>query len=266
MGTPQITIETITPEMAAELLARSDLSNRRIRPATVQRYMNDMVAGRWQLTGEPIIVNGTTLINGHHRLNACIQGGMPFTTAVFRGADRQVYSVVDSGLPRQAGDVLEQDGHQNATVLGATVRLVLGYRSSTLNDNERLSLCATRQAMQAEAARARDLYEACVSTGKRARGDGYNPSAFAAFLVLLSEDHVGLDAALEYADPMISGAGLEAGDPRLALIRWLKSARKMKNVNHLAVYIRNRNAAIRGETRLVVQPWLKGQTFPVLEG
>ncbi len=184
LAPPTITIETITPDAAAELLGLN-LTNRLLRNHKVIAYAEDMLHGRWQLTGEPIIVNGTTLLNGQHRLHACVRAGVPFTTAVFRGADSDIYRVIDSGLPRLPADVLRHDGHPNPNLVAATGRLVLGYRTGTLTDTNRLAITASRLALQEEAADHRELYHSATCLGSNARKDGFNPSAVAAFSALV---------------------------------------------------------------------------------
>lgn len=266
MRTPQITIETITPEMAAELLEMSDLSNRKLRPHVVNRYAADMTEGRWMLTGEPIIVNGTTLINGHHRLTACVQSGTPFTSAVFRGADRSVYNVVDSGLARTTGDVLAHAGHANANIVAAAVRLVLGYRSNTLYDAHSWAVAANRLTMQDEAESNRERYQKAVNIGINVRKEGFNPSALAAFAVLLGEHVQDDDRALEFGRSLVAGVGLDAGDPRLAMRRWVLSARRMNNIMHLSAFVRCWNAYDAHKSLTIIRPWVRGTPFPVLEG
>lgn len=265
MGTPQITIETITPERAAELLKMSDLTNRRLRKHVVDRYAADMSGGRWMLTGEPIIVNGTTLINGHHRLTACVQSGASFTSAVFSGADRDVYSVVDSGLNRLASDVLAHNGHAHATTVAAAARLVLGYRSDALYDTHLLSIIANRQAVNEEADRFRDRYARAAQLSRRSYQEGFNPSAFAAMTIILTEFLGDEEQSAEFMQSLVDGVNMEQGDPRLAMRRWVMSARRQSNVMHLSALIRCRNAYGTGKPLTMIRPWMRGTKFPVIE-
>jgi hypothetical protein len=71
-----ISLEMITPDMAADLLA-VNVSNRNVRQRRVDQYARDMQVGRWQPTGEPITISDTgKLLNGQHRLMAVVQAGV----------------------------------------------------------------------------------------------------------------------------------------------------------------------------------------------
>ena len=125
MSNPHITIETITPDIAKTMLEQSDFENRGLRTHVVNLYAQDMRAGLWKMTGEPIVLNGTSVINGQHRLNACIVSETPFMTAVMRNADSDVYDVIDSGFKRTVSDLLKADGHTNWTTIASAARLVV---------------------------------------------------------------------------------------------------------------------------------------------
>lgn len=66
-------VETITPELAADLLSRN-MKNRPVSQQRVRKYMAAMVAGKWLLNGEAIKISiDGRLIDGQHRLKAIIQ-------------------------------------------------------------------------------------------------------------------------------------------------------------------------------------------------
>jgi len=259
---PQITIETITPEAALQLL-ELNVSNRYVRKVVVARYAADMSSGNWRLTGEPIIVNGTSLVNGQHRLLACVQSGVSFTTAVFRGAGDDVFSVVDSGLTRQHGDVLTHEGHANGNCVAATVRLVLAYQQNTIHDPKKLGELASRQRILAEANDRRSDYGIAASLGRRARVDGFNQSGTAAFCIILGDHIKSLDLAIKWVESVVSGADLSKGDPRLALGKWIVN-RVPDNRVHLSAFIRAYNAYETSRSMTQIKPWFTGTPFPRL--
>ena len=259
---PQITIETITPAAASELLALN-VSNRHVRKHVVARYVADMSSGNWRLTGEPIIVNGTSLVNGQHRLLACVQSGTPFTTAVFRGAADDVFAVVDSGLTRQHGDVLAHEGHVNVNCTAATVRLVLGYQNNVIHDSGTITRLATRQRVLSEANARRADYEAAVLAGQRSRVAGFNASAGAAFCIILGDYVKSLESAIEWVESVVRGTNLSDGDPRLALTRFAVT-RASDNKVHLSAFIRAYNAFEANQPRSYIRPWSTGAAFPRL--
>lgn len=98
-------VEKITPDIARKYLLKRSPSQRKISPATVQRYVNDLTSGTWEMNGEPIVFSKDgTLLNGNHRLTAIIKSGKPMTTLVVYGIDDNV-SIYDVQKKRTAKDV-----------------------------------------------------------------------------------------------------------------------------------------------------------------
>lgn len=131
---PGAHLEHITPERAQELLA-SNTHNRPIRPARINSYADEMGAGLWKLTGETIkIAADGTIIDGQHRLLACLQAGEAFDAYVVTGLDRQVFAVIDNPLPRHAKDAIQVSAldrgveEKSVALLAATLRLVGRYQ------------------------------------------------------------------------------------------------------------------------------------------
>jgi hypothetical protein len=79
-------VETITPEIATEILEKRNPRNRTISEGTVSAYATDMRNKRWTLTHQGLAFdeNGD-LIDGQHRLWACFQSGCSFESNVTRG-------------------------------------------------------------------------------------------------------------------------------------------------------------------------------------
>ena len=122
----QVEIRNITPEVAVVMLADNP-SNRPIKKNHVDAIARDMAAGRWQLNGDAIRMNcDGSLIDGQHRLAACIKAGVPFQTLVISGLDANVRATIDGGSKRTHGDRLSMIGVDNATQVSATTRLVAG--------------------------------------------------------------------------------------------------------------------------------------------
>ena len=69
----QITIETITPEIAKRYLLMNTGNFRSPDQSRVERYAKDMVRGVWDLTGDTIKFNGCILLDGQHRGQALAQ-------------------------------------------------------------------------------------------------------------------------------------------------------------------------------------------------
>ena len=82
-----VTVEDITPEQAASYL-ENNAKHRPIKQKKVDAYVSEMVNGQWQLNGKSIIFDSNgRLMNGQHRLSACVQSGVTLRILVGRGVD-----------------------------------------------------------------------------------------------------------------------------------------------------------------------------------
>jgi len=137
----RVEIVKLTPEMAKTLLAHNT-GNRPESKATVQRYVNEMAAGRWSETGETISfdVNGK-LINGQHRLRAVAETGVTIEEQILAwDVPEAAFAVLDCGKARSAADALKMEGLKNANEVGQAIRLVIGYSMhGTLDYKKKIS-------------------------------------------------------------------------------------------------------------------------------
>lgn len=113
----------ITPELARKWLGLNT-KNRPVRTSTVQKYASDMMNGRWKLNGETIKLNGDRLIDGQHRLLACIQAQAPFLSLVVHDIDGEVFDTIDRGMVRSFGQILGIAGTKNANTVAAASRVL----------------------------------------------------------------------------------------------------------------------------------------------
>lgn len=105
----------ITPTFAKETLETKNVLNRILLEGTVNSYTNQMREGKWKTNGEPIIfsdeveVHGVTmriLLNGQHRLAACVKSGIPFLANVISGIPIDKFDSMDTGKVRAGKDAL----------------------------------------------------------------------------------------------------------------------------------------------------------------
>jgi hypothetical protein len=102
-----ISVETITPKTAEAWLEKYNNKNRKMSRKVVERYASDMQRGNWSMTGDAIRFNGTgTLLDGQHRLKACVAANKPFKSIVIRGLSSQSQNVMDAGIRRSFGHAL----------------------------------------------------------------------------------------------------------------------------------------------------------------
>jgi len=77
------------------------------------------------------------MINGQHRLNACILAKKPFTALVVQGVPPRVYLKLDSGDKRRAADWMHHYGEDNAKVMAAALRVLWTFDEGALCSNKR---------------------------------------------------------------------------------------------------------------------------------
>lgn len=130
-----ISIEKITPKIAAEMLSKNP-SNRSISSRKVAKLATDMQNGDFIYSHQGIAIDEDgNLIDGQHRLSAIIKSGTTQTLQVTRNLPRKVMEVVDRSDKRTFGQELTMGGHKNANVIASTLRLYVAFK----NDGESLT-------------------------------------------------------------------------------------------------------------------------------
>ncbi len=133
----QVSVETITPEIAEQLLAKNT-HNRNLNQARVKKFADAMARGEWILNGESIKLGGTNgeevLLDGQTRSAAVIRSGVSIESIVVRGLPLAAQETVDLGQARRLGHILQLRGERNAQALAAAItgyfRYVNGYARS----------------------------------------------------------------------------------------------------------------------------------------
>lgn len=213
-----VTVLKVTPHQAAAWLAEHD-NYRSLRPKRAERYMADMTADNWKLTGDPIrFVNGQ-LADGQHRLTGCVLTGKPFLTLVVH-VDPEAQSVIDRGMPRRSADELKRVGIPHAAAAAAMAVNVLAFREGRLQDKASFTNATPTSVVEgfvidneASVHRAtlvaRDLY----------RELKLRPAAGGAIAFVLYE-HDSENAA-RFLEALTTGANMDSDDPILVLRRWV---------------------------------------------
>lgn len=130
-ATPEIQIETITPDLAREYLG-FNTHNRNIRGRVVTAYATDMLNGDWVWNGEAIkFAKDGSLRDGQHRLMAIVESGVTTKMLVVRGLAPEAQETMDGGPKRTFADVLKLRGEQNYVSLATTIRAIYSYEDSS---------------------------------------------------------------------------------------------------------------------------------------
>ncbi|WP_431861355.1 hypothetical protein [Azospirillum sp.] len=120
---------TVEPAMARALL-ELNTSNRPASGPTLKKYEARMRRG-WKLTGETIIVSRKgVLLNGQHRLRACISSGRSFEVFLAFGIDDDAFAYMDIGKTRGAADIFSIYGVPNAAAMSAASLWVWKYQNT----------------------------------------------------------------------------------------------------------------------------------------
>jgi hypothetical protein len=118
-----ITVE-LTPDLAEAFLSRNK-NNRTRSFLLVCRYARDILDGRWEHNGEPIIVANTGELNdGQHRCAAVIHAQRSIITQVTFGVKRETRSTIDIGKKRTVGQHLQTMGFPNGNNLAHTILFI----------------------------------------------------------------------------------------------------------------------------------------------
>ena len=111
-----IHIERITPDVAEEML-KANVHNRNMSREPLK---NAIMNGEWKLNGAAIVFSDDgVLLDGQHRLKACVDTGIPIDTIVVRGVSHYAQITMDTGKKRNVVDYLKLLGFKSCTCVAA---------------------------------------------------------------------------------------------------------------------------------------------------
>jgi len=221
----QYAIETITPARAQEYLTHNE-SNRKVRPGRVAQYAEAMRRGLWHLTGDAITFDSYgRLIQGQHRLLACIEADTDLVTAVVRGVDPAAYTVLDSGLNRAASDAIASGGLSDQNQIAAISRVLLTWRAGIhFTDSTKVAVVVQRDDVVEFALKNGELMADVSRYAKRIKHSiGGNSTAYGALIFELYQGERN-DECDVFFDAVVNGVGLDRDDPRLAFRNWVAAS------------------------------------------
>ncbi|NHN83638.1 hypothetical protein GOB93_03160 [Acetobacter musti] len=126
---------TVTQTIASWLLQRNQ-ENRPLNEKAVARFSEILKSGRWQNTGEPVIVSREGMLNdGQHRLTAILRTNIAAELDVRFGVPRAAFQVTGTGAERTRGQILSIAGITNANKSAAVARVVLMYDRRIMANN-----------------------------------------------------------------------------------------------------------------------------------
>lgn len=114
-------VETITPQMAQDYLG-ANVKNRTYNKRHARALAKMIQEGLWVFDANPIkFAENGFLIDGQHRLQACIIAQTPIKSLVVRGLPYEAFHNIDTGRARTAGDILSIEGSPYATTIASSI-------------------------------------------------------------------------------------------------------------------------------------------------
>lgn len=260
-------IWSITPELAARMLER--VHNRPRRVPRVAKYSRVMRRGGWRLNYEWIGIDEEGyIIEGQHRLQACIEADVPFVALVLIGVPRALFPSLGTPLPRGGADITALRGIANYTQVAAA--LVYVYRAergmplytsgigSRPENDEVMELLDRHPKITDSVSAARRCARIFPSVG---------------MLTYLHYEFSKRDPVLadKFIEKLASGLNMSEGDPVHVLRETLrndqKSTRKMSHKYLLAITIKAWNYARAGRRAPKFLRWSEGanESFPTIK-
>lgn len=209
---PITEVVNLTPALAEALLARNP-QNRRVSADTVERYARDISTGRWDFNGTSIVVSlGGDVNDGQHRCCGVIKANRSITVVMVFGPDRESRFTLDQNKVRTVGDYLGMKGHPDSNVKGAIAAYIYQYRKQRRLSSQHLYRPTKAEALALVSSHPEidDSVRAIPSKGCNLVG-GKSLLAFCHW-VFAKRDK---DAASDFIKSLVSGAGMDAGDPIL---------------------------------------------------
>jgi hypothetical protein len=223
---PQVRIERITPKRAAEIL-ESNTRNRDLRRSRVEHLAGILDRGEWRLTGDAIVFDlDGVLLNGQHRLNACVVAEQPIEVIVLRNLPRANQDVMDDTLVRRLGDALKLRGESDQHSLGAAISWSARLTYAEISGNAYYANNAMRPSIPQLLQYYSDhpgIREALVQMRPAIRGLKLRPGP--AIAVRYRFNQIDPEHAEVFFDSLRSGANLPEGSPILALKRYSDNER-----------------------------------------
>jgi len=279
----EITIESIGPTKAKQLLETNIEGQRNIVKAYVEKLAAQMAAGKWLLSNDAIVIQNGRLINGQHRLTAVILSGVRQIFLVLRlSDDSDLYAVLDSGKSRTVADVLKREEIGYCSRMAALTKLLLEYNKGLLTPlgmkfqkmptaaEKNYDAILTRPEIVGYARKnAPELHSIIQTVSKLTDGRNFiNRTIAGTFMEIARQkrDDGLLERAWKYLEAVILGGEVRSGAAYILRERLIKNATskaKLPRSYILALFIKGFNFFCRGEepVQLAIR---EGEPFPRL--
>lgn len=225
LRTVKVQFVTITPEMAAAWLQTSK-GNRNKQHQAISRMVHHMKSGNWFINGEAIVFNSNgELVEGHHRLAACIAADTPFVSLVVTGIPVEEAHVFDIGGNRTSAQVAQINGIGFSTAVAGALVFLKTYSAESR---------VTEKVDQIEAD---DYYRLYGSTLEECATETHKaapivPHSMLTAWAFMAKTSPGMAEKYQVAlNTLITGVPAYVGDPMHLFRERIMRARKQKHFN-----------------------------------
>lgn len=243
----EVSIREITPEEALQILDRNP-DNRSVRQQRVQQYARDMKAGRWRIGAGALLFNGNgDLMDGQHRLLACVLAGKPFSTVVITGMTQADHATIDTGMTRTFSDELRWREESNVAELAAVC--LLGWTYDNNQPGKAGKIGGSRIELLTWLNKNPDVRES-VRAGRSVKELLMRTTAFTITHYIVVREH-GPAVADAFLNHLMKGTDYAPGDPCLALRTYAltmskSSTLRPSTVEWFAVCLKAANSFLTG--------------------
>lgn len=251
---------SVSPEQSKEWL-KNNTRNRTLSEAKVLQYAMDMEEGRWPynpIDSAIAISRDGVILNGQHRLEACVVAKRSFETDVIFNAPPELMDYTDIGMVRSSANILQIDGGQYATDRSAVARMLLVYEKhgamkldSGLHSPSKTLVCK-RASSDSAITDAVKLASAHRQVGKLCS------RTMVAFCYYIFSKKNAKIADMFFAD-LIKGSDLKSTNPAYLLREKLTenrtAKRKLSRIHVLALFFRAWKAYSSGKEMRILKAW-----------
>lgn len=221
-ATKDIEYIDVTPEMAEKWLEKNS-KNRKLSDRVVSRYAQMMSNDQWHYDASPLRFDtDDNVLDGQHRLWALVESGTTQKFLVVRGLDPRSFVTIDTGKTRSFGDIIsiERPGLRNVHHLAAVTAMLWrwdqGYRGKQLRATGNVPAAPAETLLNLFESREEEiveLYHSAQAVARKVPGLG----ATIISLLMSIFNKIDADDAEFFFERLMDGAGLDAGNPILAL-------------------------------------------------
>lgn len=283
-----IFLESVTPQMAAQWL-QTMVGNRPLSQGKAIEYAIVMEEGQWKVNGETVKFDDQgRLIDGQHRLQACMLADKSFKTYVAYGiSDEDAFATIDVGKTRSHGDIFGIAGYPSSNIASGAALLVYQYKNGLISMSgdasrrmkkgsakflaklDKLPVKAvhvTKEQLLSFAEPFKDRLIGAVRFADAHKSKFLTKNIIAGCYLLFSEKS-DVDAKAFFVD-LAEGVGLSSSDPvyrlRERLISNHASMHKLKRGALLMLLFKAWNKRRAGEKLKMAIKLVEGEEFPKL--